>query len=204
MLNVQANGTTINCNGHTILATNGGTLVDFQKGTSVETVENCQLVGFTNPITAEGSQVTITNTTIYNQYTYMNGTGINLTTASNFNLRSDNVTGYTSGIVIKNGQFGTMINDYANASAVGYYLNNVSGSTLFSSIGNSANGVGLRFVNSTVNYIQNDQLNGKTSGLMCTGSAAPTMSANRDNGNNQCSALSGCTWITSSAAQCHT
>ena len=58
------NATTINCNGHTIIATNGGIFALLAKGTQGSVIENCYLKGFTTAIEATGGSGRIYNNTI--------------------------------------------------------------------------------------------------------------------------------------------
>jgi parallel beta-helix repeat protein len=56
------NNTVINCRGHTIYATNGGTFANIN--TTGVTISNCYLVGFTYPIIDSGKGFSLYNTTI--------------------------------------------------------------------------------------------------------------------------------------------
>jgi parallel beta-helix repeat protein len=49
--NIYSNNTLINCNGHTIIATNGGTFINFIKSQN-SNLQNCNLKGFSSPIKA--------------------------------------------------------------------------------------------------------------------------------------------------------
>ena len=58
-----SNITTINCNGHTVIATNGGTFALFRNAQK-STMENCFLKGFKTAISSQNSTMTVINNTI--------------------------------------------------------------------------------------------------------------------------------------------
>ncbi|BCS91294.1 MAG: hypothetical protein ARM1_0751 [Candidatus Micrarchaeota archaeon] len=55
----------INCRGHTIIATNGGTFLSLFRSYN-DTLQNCALVGFTKPIVNQSSSIRLINVTLYN------------------------------------------------------------------------------------------------------------------------------------------
>ena len=61
---ISANDTTINCAGHTILATNGGTFANFTNSQG-GVVKNCLLKGFSSTIVAKNSTISVLNNTIF-------------------------------------------------------------------------------------------------------------------------------------------
>ena len=95
-VNTSADGTTINCAGHTIYATNGGSFVDALNTSA--TVENCILVGFTNPIwfvaKKQVSGILVINNTILNTL----NTSIHINNAESARAEYNNITNSTYGI----------------------------------------------------------------------------------------------------------
>ncbi len=93
---VSASGTTINCNGHTVVATHGGSFV-YSYNTSSVTLENCILVGFTDPVVfvsgSSPSGIDILNNTIANtagNAIYVSGAQVSKVMYNNLT----NTTGY--------------------------------------------------------------------------------------------------------------
>jgi parallel beta-helix repeat protein len=186
-----ANSSTINCQGHTVLATDGGTFAYFN-GSTGSIVENCNLRGFTTPIISYKSQVELLNNTIYN-YSAINSSAVNLTWTRNFEIQRNNISSYSTGVTLSNDLYGNVKDNNVNSTLVGYYLYNVTGTTIYGDTTSSLSKIGMELIDSTINYLQNNDLLG-TKGLLCFGTSNGSQS-NTDKGGNQCSTTSGCAWI---------
>ncbi len=199
---VKANDTAINCNGHTIIAKNGGTFADFEGVGGKPLVENCNLIGFTGAITSRNSSVQVLNNTIYDAGAETQGsTAINVTGSGSMLVSRNKVSGVDRGIVISKVTLGTV--SYNNVSATyPYVFDNVSGVAVQYDL--AQNGiVAMSLINSTKNSFNNNQLYG-TTGLLCKGTSMHSAS-NADQGANLCSNSNGCSaWLGSSLATCGT
>lgn len=188
----SANNSIINCNGHTILATRGGTFLDIQNSSAV-TVENCYLRGFTRAIVASGPNAHVLNDTIINS-----NYSIAITGASSPVIANDNFTNDTYGIYAQNSRYGTVQDNIFRNVSTAMEISGGSSYTLYSNLVNDTR-IGLYLINTQLNRLQDDRLlNASTSGIECTQFAA-TSSSNIDAGGNSCSSNSGCVWMTTSS-----
>ncbi len=143
--NASASGTVINCAGHTIRATNGGSFVSAYNTSA--TVENCVLIGFTDPINfTAGKQVSgikILNDTIAST----SGTAIRVNGASSSEISYNNVTGASAGIVLGNINQSVVKYNYVQGASNGIYVSNSMSTQV---INNTVSGSvsGLSIVNS--------------------------------------------------------
>ncbi len=197
--NVYANGTTINCNGHTIIATKGGTFADF-KDSNGGNIQNCTLKGFTRPIVADGSSLTVRNNRIADSNaTYA---AIAMTNAYSSYIQSNNITTQYKGISIASSRDSSLLNNIVALASTAYQIANSIGITINNNTAGSSTGTGMLLSNTTAStFKDNVLLTGK--GLVCTYSSQSTLSSDIDNGNNACSGNSGCAWISSSSTTCH-
>ena len=62
---VYGNATTLDCQGHSVIATNGGTLMALNDSKGGSTIKNCVLRGFTAIVASRNSQFNLINDTIY-------------------------------------------------------------------------------------------------------------------------------------------
>ncbi|MEM0106966.1 MAG: NosD domain-containing protein [Candidatus Micrarchaeaceae archaeon] len=198
--NVHANGTVINCNGHTIIATNGGTFANFIDAQNFN-LENCYLKGFTSPIVANGSSGSIFNNTIFiNKSELLPAVAINVSNAKNFNIFYNKIFAPYAGIFISNAFTGKLIGNNVTSFIYPYKLKNASNATINSNIAAYYGSLGLVLSNSTNDIFKNNNFSGVYS-LVCFGTAKGT-TANMDQGNNFCKANLNCSWIKSSIAIC--
>ncbi|MDE1865124.1 MAG: right-handed parallel beta-helix repeat-containing protein [Candidatus Micrarchaeota archaeon] len=196
---VLSNSSTINCNGHTILSTNGGTFVQVINGAHSVEVENCRLKGFTNGIEALYGSTEIYNNTIWSNAS--SGIGILVRGAEGGSILQNNVTGGGISFAVYNAVSEVLKNNIASISGTGYYIYNalavqasydVAGPTTF-------NGMVL---NATTNgQFGSLTLTSKKVGLECIGSSKSS-STLVDNGGNSCSSNLNCSWIGSSSGTC--
>jgi hypothetical protein len=189
---------TINCNQHTIYATNGGTFAWFTSGKN-NVVENCYLKGFSQPIVSTSNQISLLNDTIMS--TNSTYPAVNITGGSYSRFAEDNISSTGVGLYIDNSTYGT-ISHVDIASATAYVLKNVSGFEIQNINSTSNSGVGLLLSNSTLNYFSNSGFGGLSVGILCTGSAEAKSSNNNDNGGISCHSNSNCAWISASSATC--
>jgi parallel beta-helix repeat protein len=195
--NVYANGTDINCNGHTIIATNGGTFANFKDSNDSE-LQNCTLKGFTSPIIAYGSGVMILN----NRITDNNRTNaaIAVTKAQGAYIQTNNITDLYQGISMESSKDSFLLNNMVALASTAYRISNSIGIAVSNNTAESGTGTGMALYNTTASTFKyNTWLSNE--GIVCTGAAQSSLS-NIDSGNNACSSNSGCAWIKSSNSTC--
>ena len=198
---VYGNGTTLNCNGHTIISTSGGTLMDVKNARSV-TLENCFVKGFAQPFTARNSTVSVLNNTIYlNGTAPQNGSAVNLSIVSNINVAYNNITAPRYGLYINSGQYGAVSYNRIEAGTAAYYMSNVSGMSIKHNVAYKGSGIGLLLNDSITSVFESDNFSGITLGLQCTGTSQPSF-ADSDLGGNLCSSQASCAWISKSNSTC--
>ncbi len=188
----KANNTVINCNHHTVLATNGGIFADVKNATGV-TIENCYLRGFTTAIESTAPGTTLLNDTIFNS-TYA-ASFSNTTYPSVTNVF---VTNSSYGIYSQNTKYGTIQNNrFTNVNA----SIEISGGMDFKIFNNTASrsSLGLYLINTQDNLLQNNHLTGSLYGIDCA-QYSTNQSSNIDQGGNVCSSNNKCAWMTSSIA----
>jgi hypothetical protein len=197
---IITNSTTINCNGHTVLAINGGTFVNVFNSKYASTIENCNLKGFTTPIVSHNSSLDIINDTII-----INSTGLsastavaNITSAQSFTMEGSMFRTQYTGLLLNNASEGRISGNNVTATT-GYVLKNVTGMQV---INNTATaGVGILLSNSTSDTLQQNNFYGSSIGLLCTGSSTNRFNDN-DQGQNVCSSQNNCKWISMSSLTC--
>ena len=191
----SGSGSEINCGGHTVLSTSGGTFVDINNVTNV-TVANCKIIGFDYAIkgTTAGS-VTLLNDTIAGaQY------GILLSGSKHSLIYNDSISNSSYGIYYGNGYYSTIKDNFVANSNVSMEL---AGDTGFTVEGNSEQGsaTGLYLVNSSITTVGNNRLqNNSLYGIYCAQGSGSNSSLNKDTGNNVCSSNYQCGWMTSSGS----
>ncbi|MCL5430549.1 MAG: right-handed parallel beta-helix repeat-containing protein [Candidatus Marsarchaeota archaeon] len=197
------NYSTINCNGHTILATNGGTFAKVLENVHGTAIENCNLKGFSTPIVVYGASSTIRNNTIYDNYTNKSSStpDISIVNATNMTIMFNNILHTAdTGIFMNKVHFGQLENNNVSALTTAYYLNNVTAMSIQNDTSSSKSGLGMVMLNSTINIFQQNNFYG-TSGLICSGRSDGPAN-NTDSGSNYCSTMTGCGWIRQSLSIC--
>lgn len=143
--NTSASGTVINCEGHTIKATKGGSFVSAYNTSA--TVENCVLIGFTDPINFTSSKqisgIKILNDTIADT----SGTAIRIKGAISSEISYNNITNATAGIMVDNLSLGSVKYNYVQDTDNGIYVSNSSSTQVINNIVNKSVS-GLTIVNS--------------------------------------------------------
>jgi hypothetical protein len=184
----NANNTVINCNNHTVFATDGGTFVDIVNASRVK-VLNCYLKNFEMPIKDAGSSTTIANDTIANSnisilvhggneskfiYNRIENatTALSISGENTTTVMSNNITGVVMGLLL-NGDFATIASENHITNAV----------------------TALSIMNSTSSKFENNTLSGHY-GIVCDVASSSSTSNNGDNGGNVCSSNSKCYWMT--------
>jgi parallel beta-helix repeat protein len=184
--------TVINCNNHTVMATNGGVFADIVNSSSV-TIENCYLEGFSRAIEVSGPSAHILNNTIvYSNYSVLvNGTTYPV-------IAQNKMENDTYGIYSQNSRYGTIEeNTFRHNVTTAITL---SGGSAYNLMGNFANNtrIGLYLINSQTNIAENNSfLNSALYGIACT-QFAENQSNNLDDGGNACSSNINCRWMTAS------
>ena len=197
---VESNSTTINCNGHTIIATNGGSFANFAKS-SGSILENCYLKGFTAPVTADRSGISLLNNTILiNSSAILNTYAVNISNSKNAKVSYNNITAPYYGVYLYNDSYGSLEQNNVTAYIGAYTLNETNGMTIS---GNSAPYYGtyaMSLYNSTADAVSNNNLSG-VFGLTCASGSTSSV-ADVDLGGNKCTANVNCAWIQKSAGTC--
>ncbi len=196
---VYANGTTINCNGHTIIATNGGTFASF-KNVNNANIENCTLKGFASPIVAVNSGITVFNNKILDNST--TNAAIALTNVSSATVLANNVTASYYGISILRGLDSSLLNNIVALASTAYRISNSIGIEISNNTATGSTGTGMVLSNTTASVITKNRLQAKNSGLICL-SGSQGSSSNIDSGGNICTSSTGCGWMQSSSTTCH-
>ena len=195
---VYAPGTEINCNGHTIASTNGGTFAMF-KNSANGYLHNCFLKGFATPIIIiNSSSIVVMNNTVY-----MNGTGtaINVSRAQAPKIQENNITSRL-GVNITDSFGGYLLNNMVYGADSAYRFGNVSSFSVQNNTAARGSRLGLYMTNSTINWFSNNNFSTAGTGLQCAALSRGNTS-NIDNGGNICSSSSGCSWIKGSVLTCH-
>ena len=203
---VYGNSTTLDCNGHTVIATNGGTLMvlstNRSKGISV--IQNCVLRGFTRILSAYKTQVSLINDTIYsNRTSAQPGIPIvNISAGTNLDISYNNISTPYYALYIRNTSIGSINNNRVSGGVVAYALYNVSGIKVNYNTAGPSSGIGFIMNNSGDESFQGNNFTGVAVGLQCAGRSTPSY-ASTDLGGNSCSSQFQCGWISSSSATCH-
>ncbi len=191
---INAQNSVINCNGHTIYSSNGGTFVRITNTSSV-TVENCILYGFSTPIVVT-SKIPQTNIKLINNTIINSNVSITATQAHQSTISNDNITNAVTGILATSFNSSSIRNNIISATTNAITVRSSSDVTLQ---GNSATATNyaLSLSNTSSSSLQNNNLHGTASGAYCAVSSASKSTGNVDLGGNACSSTS-CLWITSS------
>ncbi len=194
-----ANTTTINCNGHTVIATNGGTFASFINSQG-SNIENCFLKGFTDTIIASNSSITVFNNTILENSAH--GTAIQVSNSRfGANVKENNVTASYFGISLSNIGGGTLQNNYVSRANTAYFLSNVTALTVKNNTASNNTYTGLVVNDSVANIFLNNNFVSATTGISCLYTSQGAFN-NSDSGANRCTLNQNCFWIKSSLAQC--
>ena len=202
---VYTTDTKINCNGHTIIATNNGSFDQFKDSANTGLL-NCFLKGFTDPISVINSSAAILNNTISGNAT---GTAISIIDSALAKVQGNNITyahrasgPYGTGISINNSEAGYLLNNRVNGAGTAYLLNNVSSFQITNDTATATDSLGMYLNGSMTNQFYANNFLAKTTGLQCK-STSQGSTSNFDNGGTTCTSNSGCAWIKSSALTCH-
>ena len=190
----SGSGSVINCNGHTILATKGGTFVNVVNATDVK-IENCNLKNFTTAIASTGNGTIIVNNTITNA-----NQSIIAIDAKNQTIIRNTIMNSSYGIFSQGGGFSNIADNKV------YFTNTsieLSGGSETEIINNTAknSSIGLYMLGSVLDSLEKNTFIGNRYGIYCTGAATnPSSTTNYDLGGNVCSINFGCGWMLNSPA----
>lgn len=197
---IESNNTNLNCNGHTIIATNGGTFMAFVRAQNVQ-LSNCVLIGFTNAIKAMHSSVKITNNTIFgNDSTPLNSVLINVTNSKYVYIDNNKLMGLYNGISESNVSSGSISNNNVTAYMTGILLNHVIGQQVLNNNVPYYGVTAMELINSSGNNFNYNKLYG-ASGIVCS-YGSMNASTNSDLGGNSCSSNTFCSWMVDSSTSC--
>jgi hypothetical protein len=188
---VYSNGTSIDCYGHTIIATSGGTFAYF-KNVQDAVVKDCVLKGFTSPIVAYNSSVSIINDTIIANTS--SSTAINITNSRNPFIYGNNITSYI-GMQMSNVIGGKIQNNTVGNAAIAYLINNSTQLSIKDNTALQSSTLAMQLLNSTFNTFQSNNFYA-LGGIQCTYSSTGKQS-NTDLGGNICEANQNCNWVNS-------
>lgn len=190
----SANGTVINCNNHTILATKGGIFANVNNVSNVR-IENCYLKNFTTAIRVRGPQYGIINNTILNS-----GIGIDALSGKYSSVYGNRIYNSTQGISMDNSSFSNIENNYVANTQHQINLTDGTGYIVRSNAGTIGK-TGMYIYNVTQSQFGNNNFNGTSDyGFECGLNSNQTYSLNRDNGGNACSKNIGCAWMSASSS----
>ena len=198
------NDSALNCEGHTVIATNGGTIAQFADSHG-GMLENCYLKGFTTPVLVTGGSATVLNNTMYentSQY-YASAPAINVTNSifGGTVIKLNNIITPGKGIYLDQVISGKVLDNNVTAGGVAYSVS-LSNTTVFTNdTATGLSGEGFALYDSISNQFAYNHLYGLTAGILCSGTAKNSTN-NFDGGHNYCSLNSNCEWISSSSSTC--
>jgi parallel beta-helix repeat protein len=194
---VFANSTTVNCAGHTVIATNGGTFASFA-GAHGAIIENCFLKGFINTIVAGSSDINIFNNSVIeapSQY----GTAISLSNGGYSTLvHYNNVSAPSIGISVAQTNGGKLESNYVSNAKTAYSLYGVSSMEVQNNTAAPSTGTGILLNNSFTNIFMDNNL-GSGTGISCI-TVSGGAHNNTDSGGNSCSSNLNCSWAPSASS----
>ncbi len=187
----SANGTSIDCAGHTVYAEKGGTFANIVDAAGVR-IYNCLLVNFTTGIEGNGQDASVYNNTIVYagnairlsgrfssiyRNTIQNGTnGIEVSNTTEADVYNNRLYSNADSLVFSDVSAATVTNNTVQKSAYGAYLSNTTSSTMQSDI----------FSDSS------------RASVYCVGTSLNSTSSNIDSGGNACQTASNCGWFSAS------
>ncbi|MEM0202214.1 MAG: NosD domain-containing protein, partial [Candidatus Micrarchaeaceae archaeon] len=187
---IESNSTTIDCNGHTIIATNGGSFANFV-GSSGSILEDCYLKGFTSPVTADKSGINLLNNTILiNSSAELNTYAVNISNSKNAKISYNNITAPYYGIYLYNDSYGKLQGNNVTAYIGAYTLNDTDGMAISGNAAPYYGTYGMSLYNSTADTLSNSNLSG-VFGLTCSSGSTSSV-ADIDLGGNRCTANVNC------------
>ncbi|MEM3841526.1 MAG: NosD domain-containing protein, partial [Candidatus Micrarchaeaceae archaeon] len=193
--NLYANNTILNCNGHTIISSNGGIFAALS-GTRGSVLENCYLKGFNRSVVMkDSSSSSIYNLTIL-QAENSSSPAVSVYNSNNADLSNLNITSNSYGLYVNNLSYGSISNIYS-AAKTSYFLNNVYSTSISGVSSANSSQIGMLLTNSTANIFSSGDYLGKT-GIECAYSSTGK-TANINSGRNTCTINNGCSWLSSSS-----
>jgi parallel beta-helix repeat protein len=195
---VYANDTTIDCNGHTVIATGGGTFAFF-KNVIGASIENCTLKGFTSPIVVVNSSIAVLNNRILENST--TSAAITLTKVFNSRILSNNITASYQGISMAFSAGTSLLNNIVALASTAYQLASSAGMVITNNTAMGSAGTGLVLSNTTGSVLKNNMFLAKK-GIVCL-NASQGKTGDIDSGGNSCTSISSCAWMTNSSYGCH-
>ncbi|MGC8538531.1 MAG: NosD domain-containing protein [Candidatus Micrarchaeia archaeon] len=190
--NTSGNNTIINCNYHTMLASNGGAFVSITNSSNVKVI-NCYIKNFTTAITDSAGYPTFMNDTIVSV-----NNSISIENANYSTILNDTIMNASHGIMISKSNYGKVEKNKMINTSIAL---EVSGGQGFEIQNNTANRgvIGAYIINSTLDSFANNKfLNMSEYGIDCTLFAQNASSLNKDLGGNACSSNNACYWMTAS------
>ncbi len=192
---VSANTTTIDCAGHTVYASHGGTFAYISGAAGVK-VYNCILLNFTTGVRSTGA-----GTLVYNNTFNGGGTAVLFNSTNSGSVYKNMVYNISNGLLFYNSISPNVHNNVLFNSTVGIGLYGGSSATVANNTA-TRSGTGLLLSNSTGASVQNNTfVNSSQGSIVCSGTATNSTSRNIDDGGNTCqNPSSTCTWISLSSS----
>ena len=195
------NATTLNCQGHTIVAPDGGTLL-FANGSKGSIIENCYIKGFTQVAASKNGGINLINDSIYSNSSSANeGAVINISGSSNEHINYNNITA-PYGIRLASSVSGTVSHNRLNSTSIASLLYNTSAIAFNNNFVTKNSGDGIVLNSSTGDSFQYNNFYGVVAGLLCVGTSTGPLGG-QDQGGNFCSSRYQCSWISASNSTCH-
>lgn len=158
--NSSTYGSTIDCAGHTVYASNGGAFVSAHNSST--TLENCILIGFTNPVSFTASRPVFGLSVINNTILNTAGTAIYANGALGGIIDNNNVTNSTDGIWVNRFNGSSIQNNTIRTATDGIFVNNSEATVVMN---NTINGTfsSIKVENSQVmSVVKNKVTNSKS------------------------------------------
>ena len=194
---INAHSSTINCAGHTVYSTNGGTFVKVTN-TSQVTIENCILYGFNTPIVFTGpkSSLTMHDVVLNNTIINATGTAISASYSQGMNIAGNNVTYSSNAITLYNSNYSTLQNNMVSFTNNAITIINSTGLTVKN---NSASSLRppLSLYNVTGSSFGKNNFTAVSAGVFCSSSSSGKGTGNLDLGGNMCE-ITNCLWMSAS------
>ncbi len=195
---IKANDSIVNCNHHTVIATNGGSFLSVFNSSNIE-IENCYLKNFTNAISYIGGGLTLSGT-INNNTIATSAKAIYSKKTFNLNVYNNTIYNASSyGVYYADGQAGSIGKNKVSQSYSCIYLSNGTEDNVNNNLCNIVSTGITLFNNTQPTFKNNTVLGATTSSFACGIHSNTTSSFAQDLGGNICpSGNNNCLWMTNS------
>ncbi|MDE1851176.1 MAG: right-handed parallel beta-helix repeat-containing protein [Candidatus Micrarchaeota archaeon] len=191
----SANNTLIDCRGHTIIATDGGTLLSIVNSSGV-TLQNCYIKNFTKVVQSSSSSSSkVLNNTIADA-----ATAISFANSRFMAISWNKVYGSITGILLSKENYDIAQNNTLSVAGTAINVTNSKSTLLYNNTASSG-AYGIVMSNSTGTQMGQSRLTSSSvSGVACYGTSNSS-SGGSDIGGNFCNGKLSCPWITSQSCK---